>query len=214
MAYDVSALVTEVQNRAKDTSFNSDLITGFLASTQAQALNRSRFSFMEDSITPSVSQGDTDYTLGTDIETVLSLKLIDANDQVVIPQYIGYAQFYETCDPEVASQGVPRYYTIYGSTVVWDVPLHQAWTLHLRYLRAATLLVNSTDVPDVPERYKELLVRGALARVEEYRGNFDIAGVHDRKVEELTEDMLGRLSLRQLATSHKSRFGRKPDGDW
>lgn len=37
--------------------------------------------------------------------------------------------------------------------------------------------------------------------------DYDLAAVHQRKVEELCEDMLTRLSTRQLITPHKVKFG-------
>ncbi len=91
--------------------------------------------------------------------------------------------------------------------MLWNVPLDRAYTVKIKYLKTPSILSLDEDVPDVPERHKELLIRGALARIEEYRDNWDIAALHQRKVEDLTEDMLVRTSTRQLATLPRARFG-------
>lgn len=209
MAYDLSSLITSVRKRAKDTTFDSTLITDFIQSTQSEVLGRSRFPFMEETDTDSVNEGDTDYQLYSDVEVILSLHLVDANDLVVRPGYLGYPEFYERYDPETASKSSPLRYTVFGNTVMWNAPLDRNYTVHIKYLKSPSILSLDSDVPSIPERFKEILIRGALAGVEEYRGNFDLASIHLRKVEELTEDMLSRLSLRQLATPHRASFGRK-----
>lgn len=209
MAYDLSSLITSIRRRAKDTSFDSDLITEYIQATQNEILGRSRFPFMEEAATDSVSEGDTDYQLDDEVETILSLHLIDADDNVSKPYYVGYPEFYERYDPETSSQASPMVYTIYGNTIIFSAPLDKAYTLNVKYLTTPNVLADDADVPAIPERFKEVLIRGALAGIEEYRGNFDLASIHLRKVEELTEDMLSRLSLRQLATPHRSSFGRK-----
>lgn len=218
MAYQLSQLVADVRKRAKDTSFDSDLITDYIQATQNEVLQRSRFPFMEDATTAVLTISTTDYALAADVDVILSLKLLDTDttpDTVFAPEYLAYPTFFERFDPETATAGTPSYYTVYGNTVMWDVPLTKAYTLKVKYLKTPSILSIDSDVPDVPERFKEILIRGALSRVEDYRDNFDIAAIHQRKVEELTEDMLGRLSQRQLVTPHRARFGRpRVDRGW
>lgn len=209
MAYDLASLITTIRKRAKDTTFDADLITDFIQSTQNTVLTRSRFPFMEVSDDDSVAAGSTDYELDNEVDVVLSLILVDADDNPTRPEYLGYAEFYDRFDPETSSSASPCYYTIYGNTLIWQAPLDRAYTVNVKYLKAAATLALDTDVPAIPERFKEILIRGALAGIEDYRDNYDISAVHERKVEELAEDMLGRLSLRQLATPHKARFGRR-----
>lgn len=207
MAYQLSELVEDVRKRAKDTTFDSDLITDFIQATQNEVLQRSRFPFMQLSDTDSVNEGDTDYQLFEDVDVILSLKLVGLADAVWEPQYMPYPQFFESFDPETATAGTPTFYSVFGNTVLWNIPLDRAFTLHIKYLKTPSVLSLDTDVPDVPERFKELLIRGALARVEEFRDNYDIAALHQRKVEDLTEDMLNRTSVRQLATLPRAKFG-------
>ena len=208
MAYNLTSLISTVRKRAKDSSFDADLITEYLQEVHDEVLSRSRFPFMEVSDTDTVLAGSTEYDLSDEVDVVVSLELVDDSNRAVKPRYLGYQEFYDRYEPDVASAATPCHYTIFASTIVWQAPLDRAYTMNIRYIKTPTALEASTE-PDIPERFKAILINGALQRVAEYRGNYDIAALHERKVEELTEDMLGRLSLRQVASNHKARFGRR-----
>jgi hypothetical protein len=210
MAYDLITLITSIRKLAKDESFDTGLITDFIQTTQNEVLNRSRFPFMEVTDSALLAADDTDYQLDDEVDVILALSLVDDDtDQVLTPEYVGYPEFYERYDPETATATTPSYYTIFGNTLVWCAPLDGDYTLKVKYLRTPSILALDSDVPDIPERFKDILIRGALSRIEETRDNFDLAAIHQRKVEEVSEDMLNRLSLRQLIAPHKARFGRR-----
>lgn len=209
MAYNLESLTATVRKRIKDTSFAADLIADYLNETQHQVLQRHRFPFMEIADTDNVSQGDTEVELDEEIDTIVALSLLDSDDNVTRPDYVPYAVFYDRYDPETASDGQPCHYTIFGRTIVFDVPADKAYTLQVKYIKTAEVMSLPEDEPEIPERFKELLIRGAMARVEEYRDNYDIAALHERRVEELTEDMVYHLSLRQLAHAPRSKFSRR-----
>lgn len=207
MAYNLGTLTTTVRNRIKDTTFDGDLIADYLNDTQREVLQRHRYPFMEVADTEALTAGTTDAQLYNDIDVVISLSLVDASDNVVRPTYIPYREFYEEYDPDTASAVQPSAYTIFGDTLVWNAPLDKAYTLQIKYLKTPTVLSLDVDEPDIPERFQEILIRGAQGRVEEYRDNYDIAALHQRKVEELTEDMIYRLATRQLTSLPKAKFG-------
>lgn len=207
MTYQLSDLVTTVRKRAKDNTFDGDLITDFIQATQNEVLGRSRFKFMEIADTDTATKGSTEYQLAEDVDVILSLKLFDSTNAEWRPEYLSYPRFFENYDPDSATATTPTFYSVFGDTVLWSAPLDKDYTLKIKYLKTPAVLALDADVPDVPERFKELLVRGALARVEEYRDNYDIAALHQRKVEDLTEDMLNRTALRQLATLPRAKFG-------
>lgn len=207
MAYDLEMLTATVRTRIKDTTFDAALIADFLNETQREVLQRHRYPFMEVADTESLTAGTTDTQLYNDVDVVISLSLVDANDNVVRPTYMPYREFYEEHDPDTATATTPYAYTVFDNTLTWQAPLDQAYTLQIKYLKAPTTLELDADEPDVPERFKEILLRGTQARVEEYRDNYDIAAIHQRKVEELTEDMLYRLSTSHLTSLPKAKFG-------
>jgi hypothetical protein len=215
MTYQLSQLVTDVKVRAKDTSLSDDLVKTFLQATQDEVLNRSRFPFMEASTTATLSIAATTYTLPSDVDVVISLLLRDTSTNVWHqPRILLYEEFQERF-PLVSTypQGAPPYAAFYAGQLLWSCPLDKAYELQTKYVKVSSRLTADADVPLIPERYKEILMLGALAGVEEYRENFDLAGVYRRRIEELAEDMLGRTVLRQVMTPHKSRFDRVTSND-
>jgi hypothetical protein len=215
MAYQLSDLITEVRTRAKDPSFDSSLITSYLQEAQDEVLNRSRFPFMEESVDDTATQGSLTYELDYDVDVILALTITDPDTGSDIKlTYLPFQQFDEDfVNRANYGESSPNYWSHFAGELYWQAPLNKNYGISLRYTRTPIILTNDNDVPDIPERYKQLLIRGALARVEEYRGNFDIAALHERKVEELAEDMLVRQATRQLTSPHKVAFNRRQRND-
>lgn len=217
MTYQLSGLITEVRTRAKDPSFDDSLITSFLQETQDEVLNRSRFPFMEESVSDTATQSSMTYELDYDIDVILTLTITDPDTSSDVKlTYLPFQRFDEEfVNRANTGESTPVYWSHFDNEIHFQAPLDKNYGITLRYTKTPILLENPNDVPDIPARYKQLLLRGAMARVEEYRGNFDIAGLHERKVEELAEDMLVRLTTRQLTSPHKVAFNRRRNsGPW
>lgn len=211
MAYILSDLISEVQRRAKDNSFDSALITDYLNEIQQEVLGERMFSFLEETITATLNQNDTSYAYPSDLQTILGLRLTDPSSAATYfrPSYKPFREFdklYPT--PEEYGESVPVHYSDFGRELLWSCPLDKGYSLRLRYLKAVPELSGSTDVPVIPQEFKGILIRGALAGVEEYRDNYDIAALHRRKVEDLTEDLILRYSSRSLLKLAKSSRAR------
>ncbi|MCA1565823.1 MAG: hypothetical protein LC803_09335 [Acidobacteria bacterium] len=217
MAYDTTSLIQEVKTRAKDSTLTDSLITTWLQETQDGVLGHYRLSFLETSTTATLSINDLTRAYPTDLQVVLGLKL-DDGAQVSEPSFLSYQEFTKLYPaPEYATASWPQAVTDYGRALYWSCPFDRAYILNLRYIRKPVQLTSGAVVPDVPVEYRELMIRGALQRVEEYRENFDIAAFHSRKVEDLAEDLLQRYGARQLMTPHRAtlngrRVGRITDG--
>lgn len=209
MAYTLLDLKTTVKKRAKDTSFDDTLLTDYIQEAQNQVLEHYRFPFMEVSDTDTASIGSFELELYNDVEVILSLKLVyETTDAKFEPIYLGYSEFYDRFDPDTeATSSSPVYFTVFNNTIIWGAPLDKTYKVYVKYLKTPKVFTADTDVPSIPKRFKEIIIRGALARVEEYRDNYDKAAIHFRKVEDLSEDMVNRLSLRQLKQPHKISFG-------
>lgn len=212
MAYDVTSLIQEVKTRGKDTSLSDSLVTTWLQETQDNTLGHYRLSFMETSATPTLTIGTLTRAYPSDAQVVLGLKL-DNGTSVMTPDFLSYEEFEVLYPaPGDATASRPVAVSDYGRILYWNCPLDAAYTLNLRYLRKPTELSSGSSVPDIPVEHRELMVRGALARLEEYRENFDIAALYTRKVEDLAEDMLQRYATRQLVTPHRSTLNGRQVG--
>jgi hypothetical protein len=212
MAYNVTSLIQEVKTLAKDTSLTDGLITGWLQETQDRVLGRTRFPFLEVVGVQTLVPGDLTFGYWADLQTILSLTLT-FNSVAYRPDYLAY-QTFDECFPTPSNSGrsLPSHFTDYGRQLYWSTPLDKAYGITMRYLREPVRLSSGAIVPDIPEEYKQILIKGALAGVEEYRENFDIAALHNRKVEDLAEDLIGRYGLRQLTAPHKVRTSRRGAG--
>lgn len=200
MAYQLSDLITNIKLRAKDDSFSDTLITDFLNATQAEVLGHRRFRFMEVSDTDTLSSGSSELDLADDVSIIDYMAIVVSGDDYPLP-YVPYRDFFDGVT--ATTSGQPAFFTIHANTVYFNSSADQSYTINYKYLKKPTPMEQGVDTPDIPEDFKELLIRGALAGVEEYRENFDIAGLHRRKVEELAEDMNLRYGLRQLIRAPK-----------
>jgi hypothetical protein len=208
MTYNVTSLTQEIKTLAKDTSLPDSLIIGWLQETQDRVLGRQRFPFLEGVETITLTIGDTVKNYSPDMQTVNSLTLSDGAT-VSRPEYMSYRDFDDSYPaPSTLPRARPEVWTDYGRQIYWSAPLDKAYSLTRRYMRKPVTFSSGAIVPDIPEEYKQILIRGALAGVEEYRQNFDISAVHLRKVEDLAEDMLLRYGVRQLAGPHKIHSSR------
>lgn len=208
--YQLSNLISEVQRKAKDPSFSSALITDYLNDTQDDVLAGKVWPFQDAALTGTLGTGSHTYDADDDFQSLLGLSLTDpTNDATARPDYIPHRQFFDrNAAPDSATAGEPSEFTVFAGQVVFDRPADKSYTLNLRYLMRPTKLENAADVPTIPEEFKQVLVRGALAGVEEYRDNYDIAAVHRRKLEDLVENMNLRLGSRQLIRTAKATTSR------
>jgi len=202
MAYNLGDITTSVKTRAKDTSLSDTFIHEIINATQTEVLGHRRYSFMERNLEgATLSTNASEYELDEDIQTVDYLALTDTNGDSYELAYVPAASWDAVSD----TAGSPREFTMYGRTLLFNCPADASYRIVMRYLAAPSVLTLTTDVPDVPETYRELLVRGALAGVEEYRDNFDFAALHTRKVEQLAEDMTSRYGLLRQNKSAKRK---------
>lgn len=201
MAYQLSDLRTNIKLRAKDSSFPDSLITDYLNATQSEVLGHRRFRFMEVTDTETLGNGQNEIDLADDVSIIDYFALeVDDNDYPLT--YLPFREFFDGINSQITT-GQPSTFTVHANTAYFNSTADQAYTINYKYLKKPTILELDTDVPDIPEDFKELLIRGGLAGIEEYRENFDIAGIHRRKVEELAEDMNLRYGLRQLIRAPK-----------
>lgn len=212
MAYNLGSLVTEVQTKTKDTTFPASLIKMYIQDTADEVLGHNRFPFSEETLTAPIATNDTEYEFPATLQSITDVSLIldSQPDQVYRPTFQPYREFQETWPNRlVATAQTPIYYTLYGNKLLFSAPVSEAGDLYFLYLLASPTLSNDADVPIIPVEFKQILVRGGMAGVEEYRENYDQAALHRRKVEDLTDDMLQRYVARQFITTSKSTLNRR-----
>ena len=115
-----------------------------------------------------------DSTLGNSTVKLLELAYNEYLDRYVDQEY--------KSNP---TQGVPRHITYAPSLeyIVEPIP-NKAYTLVYEYYRIAVELLNATDVPNVPERFRHIIIDGAMHYAYLFRGNSQDAIIAKEKFDE------------------------------
>lgn len=216
MAYYTDDLIDEVIELSKDSSLPRSRVLGYIQRTQDAVLGRRRFRFNEHRLVQTLTISTTTYSYDDDHQQVIQIVLSHAALETPLqPEYLAPDEFFERFPlPETETAGAPRYYTDFERKIHWNCPLDRGYTLGMRYLVAPTRLEDSdASSPDIPVEFKDILLKGALASVEQFRENFDIAAVYKREVEDLESDMIARYGLRKMQPG-KARTVRRRETTW
>lgn len=202
MTYQLSDIVSKVQQRVRDTGYSSSEIIGYINDAQNDVFNEYQLPFMQSLQTYTVTPAVSDITNGNGLPTnyVQALDLINTTDgqEMVIPFQNVAAVDNTYPDADDQPTGQPQYWYYYASTIKLYPAPADAYTLTLRYYKKPTTLADDADVPEVPSEFGELLVAGAAYRVLQAKDNYDQAAIHQNKYDELLQKFAVRYSQTQM----------------
>lgn len=215
MAYQLSDIITKVQQRIRDTGYSTTEITNYLNDTQNDIFNEYRLPFMETTQGYTLSTSTSDITSGVGLPSnyvqAIDLLLTTSGREKIIPfrDIRQIDDFFPDADDTTAHPAnVPEFVYYYGETLrVYPKP-SEAFTVTLRYYKKPTLLSDAVDVPDIPSEYEELLVVGAAYRVLQVKDNYDQAGILENKYNELLQKLVVKSSQPQVGTPTLMRTNR------
>lgn len=212
MAYTLGQLVSDVQNKLDDTSFSTTLIKQFINDTQREVALKYNFPFLEASYTGSLTIDQYIYDLPTGVDTIEGLRITapTGSEADITDFYLPFRDFDKKFpDPAEDNSGTPKYWTIRDQNYYLYPKPDKAYTLDIRYQKIVDTLSSDSDVPEIPERYQEILVLGALARAHKFNDEYDLADYEDRKMEELLNELSQRSNKRQTGkpSRMKSAWG-------
>jgi hypothetical protein len=200
MAYNVLDLQTALQDDLKDPSFSATRLLRYLNAGQLAIFNSRLFKFTEKAVTGSLTIGKYIYDQQPDHQSTIGGVLIDPSNttfRIIIDKdnYLPHREFFEQYpDPTIYPNAQPTTWTEYSGQIYFDRTVDKAYSFTQRYYKIPASLTTGTDVPSVPESFRELLEYYARSRSEEYRGNHDIAAVYMQKFEDGLETMTRRYS--------------------
>lgn len=205
MSYTLGDITTRVQQRVRDTGYSGTEIYGYINDAQRDIFNEYRLPFMEALQAYTVVSGTSDITNGSGLPTnfVQAIDLIytDTGGERVIPYQDIREVDYNDPDPDDTTAhpaGSPLYWYKYANTIrVYPTPSSN-YTVSLRYYKEPTALSGTTDVPEVPSEFEEILILGAAYRVLQVKDNYDQAGVLENKYHELLQKLVMRYSQGQI----------------
>ena len=203
MAYNTSTVIDSVIEQSKDSSFSRSLVLEYIQRTQDEVLGRQRFKFNEDTFEVGLSSSSISFEYDCDHQEIIQLILIDYSTTratIYQPNYLSPNEFFDIYpDPESNTTNPPFNYTDFNGSIWFPAPLDKDYVVKMRYVeRPRTLTDTTTSKLQIPVEFKDIYIKGGLAGVEQYRENFDIAALYERKVEDLADDMLGRYSPRKM----------------
>ena len=207
--YNTKVLIDDTIAESKDSDFSRSLVLTYLQRTQDMVLGRSRFKFSEDVTESVLSAGSFTYDYECDHQEIIQLILIDnstTRPTIYQPNYLAPNEFFDLYpDPETTTVNPPFNYTDFNGQIWFPAPLDRVYTVKMRYIERPRRLSDSTSsCPLIPVEFKDIMIKGGLSGIEQYRENFDISAVYQRNIEDLTEDMLSRYSPRKMGPG-KSR---------
>lgn len=217
--YNTSVLIDMIVTQSKDTDFSRDLVLTYIQRTQDMVLGRSRFKFSEDSVEVLLSADSINYEYECDHQEIIQLILVDystTNPTIYQPDYISSNEFFDIYpSPEDNTTNPPFNYTDFNGQIWFPAPLDRQYTLKMRYVERPKRLSDATNsCPLIPVEYQDILIKGGLSGIEQYRENFDISAVYQRNIEDLMDDMQGRYGPRKMgpgkARTRGLSFGNTP----
>lgn len=209
MAYNLGTVRENVRNRLDDEDFEQEYLDRAINYAQWDITNNHHLDFLEASSNLSPSQGDVDVSLPTDFNEFLFLRLTSPTDlrSNLTKLYTTYGDFIDNyIDPSINASNPPYYWSIYGGKIKFGQPTDQAYTLKLDYLRTSPTLTDDTDVPDIPENFRELLELGAYMRIAKREDDYDVKTEEERDYARLLASLL-RVHGRSKAPGGLRRMG-------
>lgn len=213
MSYTLGTIITKVQNKLDDSGFSSTILTDFANDTQRELCGSRFMPFMEASEDFVLTPGTASIgTLPTDLQIPINLRVTSPPTLATVLEPITADEFDSLyLSNATAVLGSPTQWYPFANTInVYPLPA-SAITLTLRYYKNPTELVNSSDVPEIPEAFQEVLVLGMYKRALEYNDSFDQSAYITVKMDKLMEDMARRYSP---LTSGTTRMGINRRRSW
>lgn len=215
MAYTLGDTVTKVQQRVRDTGYSSSEIKNYVNDAQNDIFNEYRLPFMEATQNYTLTIGVSDITNGDGlpgnyVQAIDVILTTDDQERKLVYRDIREidAEYPDPDDADAYSAGTPVYWYNYADTIrVFPVPA-SADTVTVRYYKKPTELTSDAQVPEVPSEFGEILVVGAAYRVLQVKDNYDQAGVHQNKYDELLQKLVNKYSYKQVGTVPRMRINR------
>jgi len=119
--------------------------------------------------------GDGSYSLPTDF---IRMRRVTFNDKVIPSTTLDIAdQDWMSRDIPSGVQGTPQYYYIWNSVLyLYPKPSQSSsGNLDIYYVRTPAAVSADEDIPEIPAKYHEFIVRYCLSKAKELNDEYDVA---------------------------------------
>ena len=162
-----------VRGLLQDDQFDGDLIREAANWFVYEIFNNTRTRLMESSDTITAAAGDTTMDLPDDFMTRINIYLTAPQIYSINDSEMPYDSFmreyanFATSRPAQVGRWTP-----YGMGIRFSAPLNADHTFQIDYLREPVPMEQGSDECEVPDRYSELVAKGALARIMEINEDY------------------------------------------
>lgn len=206
MAYNLSTLITRVQQKLDNTAFDSTILTQFINDGVRDIVIQAKPQYYQAETTYTTSIGlNTLTTSATDVLVPINMRLFTPINYAMVLPFVEY-QDVDLVYPNVGLIGV-------GPPVAWStftlIPFlvnnsDAIYILKSKYLQIPAELSAGTDVPALPVTFSEIIVLAAYRRALEHDDDFDEAQVIQLQVDSKLLDM-ATLAKPQIGVPHIMR---------
>lgn len=215
-----TTLVSRVRSKLDDTSYSSDKILEAGSDFMADICTKHKFMFMETSSTISVADEDTTATLPANLLTILSLRLTSPNQRDLTRDFVEYNRFIDIYPNWDTTDAMTIFkWTMFGNQIRFAAPADGVHTLKVDYIKKPTRVTELTSSYELPDSYDELLVLGALYRVQQDNEDYQEADQRKFELEQMIRALVvlegrgGRVQG-QRSTIWRKRGGLNPQREW
>jgi hypothetical protein len=217
MSYTYGDLKTLLATQISDANVDTTITGNALIDTEQEIFNKYDLTLNSATQSNSVTQGTN--TVASALPTNLQrIKNINITAPVGLARslkdnYISPDDFDEQCTAFAqsnSSQLGSSPWTYYDDqTLKWGALADLTYTISIRYTKYVPILSGSTDVPTMPESFRELLLLGSKIRIYENKEDFDFAQQFQNRYADLLQDFVSRYAVRQvdrMTVAKSSRF--------
>lgn len=157
--------------------------------------SREPWPFLEAQATVNTVASTAAIVLPTDFRTAISL-VINANSIVLMPKRLD--DLTKQFAGNLTQVGIPGYYYFVGNSLrLYPVP-DGIYAITLSYISAPAKLVNTGDIPLLPDRHARAILLGAVASAYDMEDDTDLALKFDAKFEKRIATMKYDLNMQQF----------------
>ena len=179
MDYNLAGLRKRVAvDKLDDEEFEPQIIDNFLNDTLRNIYNQYELPFQEKIFNGSVPESTTMFAFPSDVALPLSQVITapDGDQKEISNGYLPFREFNKKFPtPNNNEPGPLAYWSLFAGNMLLSNPMDTTYTMTMFYIKKPKLLLQNSDVPELPEEFSELLVLGAYMRVLKRNEDTDLA---------------------------------------
>lgn len=200
MAYNFADLKSELKTEIGDPNASDTILGNALNNAEQDIFNTFELTLNSAQTTNTLAASANTLTsaLPSDLQTIRRLYITSPSGSVAdLTPYFLTVDDFRYKFPVVNTSSIPTYWTFWDE-VEFSVLADQAYTIGLDYTKSVSLMSDTTDVPTVPQSFKEMLMLGAKIRIYEAKEDFDFAAQFKNRFATLQENFITRYGGRQV----------------